>query len=97
MWKSIVMPKIRNTPAAPATTAPLVSFEILLVISVLASSISSRTSSDAFSETSDTISPSVLSADRSGPARQRSSATILLMIRASASPPTNAPPDEDLG
>ncbi len=62
VWKSIVIPKIANTPAAAPTTAPLVSFVILPVISVLASSISSRTRSEAFSETSFTISPRLLSA-----------------------------------
>jgi hypothetical protein len=63
VWKSIVIPKMRNTPAAPATAAPLVSFESLPVISALASSISSRTRSEAFSDTSATIWPSVLSAE----------------------------------
>ena len=57
-WKNIVMPKTRNTPAAAPTAAPRVSFETLSVTSAFASSISSRTSCDAFSETSATMSPS---------------------------------------
>ncbi len=61
-WKNIVTPKTRNTPAATATAAPVASFEILPVTSALASSISWRISSEAFSETSATISPSDLSA-----------------------------------
>jgi hypothetical protein len=65
-WKNIVMPKTRNTPAATPTAAPLVSFETLSLTSALASSISSRTSCEAFSETSATISPSDLAALSSG-------------------------------
>src|SRR5215217_8144595 len=57
-WKKVVTPKIRKTPAAPATATPFVSFESLSVTSAFASSISSRTSCEAFSETSATISPS---------------------------------------
>src|SRR5215207_2013555 len=65
-WKKVVIPKIMNTPAATATAAPLVSFETLSLTSALASSISSRTSREAFSETSATISPSDLPALSSG-------------------------------
>src|SRR3954453_7765989 len=50
-------------PAAMATPAPLPSDFAFSAISVFASSISSRTSSDAFVETSLTTSPSDLSAE----------------------------------
>jgi hypothetical protein len=53
---------MRKTPAAAPIAAPRPSFESLSVTSALASSTSSRTSCDAFSETSATISPSDLSA-----------------------------------
>src|SRR3954454_24012144 len=49
-------------PATTATATPLPSDFAFSAISVLASSISSRTSSDAFVETSLTTSPSDLSA-----------------------------------
>src|SRR6185436_10042019 len=65
-WKNMVMPKTRNTPAAAATPAPRVIFDTLSVTSAFASSISSRTSCEAFSETSATISPSDLSAPSGG-------------------------------
>src|SRR3954452_9254462 len=49
---STLRPKMANTAAAPPTTAPLTSFWTFSVTSVLASSISSRTSSCARSATS---------------------------------------------
>src|SRR5215207_246411 len=45
-------PLTTKIPAARPTTAPLISFETFALISALASSISSRTSSEARSETS---------------------------------------------
>ena len=62
----MVTPKTRKTPAAAAIAAPRVSFVTLSVTSALASSISSRTSCEAFSETSATMSPSDLSASSGG-------------------------------
>src|SRR3954453_20169502 len=50
------------TPATIATATPLPSDLAFSAISALASSISSRTSSEAFVETSPTTSPSVFSA-----------------------------------
>src|SRR3954454_6204008 len=50
--------KTAKTPAIAATAPPLTIDEIFSEISVFASSISSRTSSDAFVETSVTTSPS---------------------------------------
>ena len=58
--------KKAKTPAAMPTAAPLVRRPTFCWISALASSISSRTSSEAFSETSETISPSDLSAESGG-------------------------------
>ena len=55
-WKSKTMPKIAKTAAAPPTAAPLASRASFWLTSALASSISSRTSSEARSEISLTAS-----------------------------------------
>ena len=64
--RNVTMAKIKITPAATPTPAPRASELALSRTSALASSISSRTRSDAFSETSATMSPRLLSAASAG-------------------------------
>ena len=64
-WNAKIRPRNTKKPAATPTTAPRTSRFTLISISALASSISSRTSAEAFSEMRFTMSPIGASTSRS--------------------------------
>src|SRR4051812_39828433 len=66
VWKTKISPSSATNPAAPNAPTPLPMRVALVLTSAFASSISSRTSSDAFSDTSLTMSPSDFSAVSGG-------------------------------
>ena len=84
-------------PRRPRRRRRVSSLATFWAISAFASSISSRTSSEAFSETSLTISPSDFSAPSGGGIPSRGHRPSLLRIRANTNPPANAAPTKASG